>query len=103
MFPLKVSGLALATSFSAAFNFFSLFFVLRKKIGALGGYEILNSFIRVLAAGLAMAGLIYFCAFKIHLNLFLVISIGIITYPVFTFIFDVKETKDFLKWALRRN
>ena len=103
MFPLKVSGLALATSFSAAFNFFSLFFVLRKKIGALGGYEILNSFIRVLAAGLAMAALIYFCAFKIHLNLFLVISIGIITYPVFTFIFDVKETKDFLKWALRRN
>src|SRR3989338_196696 len=103
IFPLKVSGLALATSFSAAFNFFSLFFVLRKKIGSLGGYEILNSFIRVLAAGLAMAALIYFCAFKINMNLFLVISIGIIAYPVFTFIFDVKETKDFLKWALRRN
>lgn len=103
MFPLKVSGLALATSFSAAFNFFLLFFVLRKKIGALGGYEILNSFIRVLAAGLAMAALIYFCTFKINMNLFLVISIGIIFYPLFTFIFDVKETKDFLKWALRKS
>ncbi|MEE8317382.1 MAG: murein biosynthesis integral membrane protein MurJ, partial [Candidatus Omnitrophota bacterium] len=37
MFPLKISGLALATSVSGTFNFFLLFFALRKKIGGLGG------------------------------------------------------------------
>ena len=103
MFPLKISGLALATSISGSFNFFMLFFMLRKKIGGLDGFKILNSFLKALAAGAFMALVIYFCSFKIGLNLFVVIFIGVTSYVFLAFIFDVKEAKGFLKWALRRS
>ncbi len=103
MFPLKIKGLALATSISGSFNFFMLFFILRHKIGGLDGMKILVSFIKVLAASLLMSGIIYFCAFKIALNLLLVILIGIASYIVSAFVFDVKEAREFLKWVLRIN
>ncbi len=103
MFPLKISGLALATSFSGIFNFLILFFILRKKIGGLDDLKILKSFIKVLLASLVMAALIYFSAFKIGLNLFLVIFMGMASYILATFLFGVKEAKEFLKWTLRKN
>lgn len=103
MFPMKLSGLALATSLSGSFNFFLLFFILRRKIGGLGSLRILSSFIKVGMASLVMAGLIYFSAFKMGINLFVVILIGIAGYSLATFIFDVKEAKEFLKWALRKS
>ena len=102
MFPLKLNGLALATSISASFNFFMLFYMLNKKIGGLDGWRIFRSFVKVLMASLVMVVVIYFGTFKIGINLFLVIFIGIVTYSLFTFIFGVKEAGDFLKWALRR-
>ncbi len=102
IFPLKIGGLALAASISGIFNFLALFFILRKKIGFLDGRRIFNSFLKVLAAGLAMAIVIYICAFKINLNLFIVISIAIVSYIMAAFIFDVKEAKEFLSWALKK-
>ena len=103
MFPMRLSGLALATSLSGSFNFFMLFFMLRKKIGPFHGGKILNSFLKALTASIVMAVVIYFCSFKIGLNLFVVMFIGIASYIFLTFIFDVKEAKGFLKWALRRS
>jgi len=102
MFPLKIGGLALSASISGIFNFLALFFILRKKIGSLDGYKILNSFLKVLAASLAMAIIIYICAFKIGLNLFIVILIAIVSYIMAAFIFDVKEVKEFLSWILKK-
>lgn len=102
MFPLKLSGLALATSISGSFNFFMLFYMLNKKIGSFGEWRIFRSFVKVFMASLVMAVVIYFGTFKIGLNIFIVIFIGIVTYSLFTFIFGVKEAGDFLKWALRR-
>jgi putative peptidoglycan lipid II flippase len=103
MFPLKIGGLALAASISGIFNFSALFYTLRKKIGGLDGRRILNSFLKVTIAGLAMAFVIYICAFKINLNLFIVIFIAIVSYGIATFVFDVKETKEFISWALKKN
>ncbi|MBU1888130.1 MAG: murein biosynthesis integral membrane protein MurJ [Candidatus Omnitrophica bacterium] len=103
MFPLKISGLALATSFSGIFNFFFLFFILRKKIGTIDGVRILRSFLKVFMASIVMAVIIYFSIFKVGLNLFIVISLGIFSYGTAAVIFDVKEAKEFLKWALRIN
>jgi putative peptidoglycan lipid II flippase len=103
MFPLKIGGLALSASIAGIFNFFALFYVLRKKIGCLDGRRILNSFLKVTSAGLVMAFVIYICAFKINLNLFIVIFIAIVSYSIATFIFDVKESKEFISWALKRN
>ena len=103
MFFLKISGLALATAISGIFNFFLLFFALRKKIGGFGGLKILTSFLKMSASSIVMAGLIYFSAFRMELNLFIVILIGIVSYMLAAFVFRVKETREFLKWALRRN
>jgi putative peptidoglycan lipid II flippase len=103
MFPLKIGGLALSASVAGIFNFSALFYALRKKIGCLGGRRILNSFLKVTIAGLVMAFAIYICAFKINLNLFIVIFIAIVSYSIATFIFDVKESKEFISWALKRN
>jgi putative peptidoglycan lipid II flippase len=103
MFPLKIGGLALSASIAGMFNFFALFYILRKKIGCLDGRRILNSFLKVTIAGLVMALAIYICAFKINLNLFIVIFIAIVSYSIATFIFDVKELKEFISWALKRN
>ncbi|HDH53054.1 MAG TPA: murein biosynthesis integral membrane protein MurJ [Nitrospirae bacterium] len=103
MFPLKISGLALATSISGSFNFFMLFYILNKKIGSLGGRRIFSSFVKVFMASLVMACIVYLSAFKMGLNLFVVIFLGIVSYVLFAFIFGIREAGEFLRWALRRN
>ena len=55
MFPLKIGGLALATSLSGIISFFFLFSILGKRLGGFGGYKMLKSFLRILAAALCMA------------------------------------------------
>jgi len=103
MFPLRIGGLALSASISGIFNFLALFYVLRKRMGRMDGRKILNSFLKVIMAGLSMALVIYICAFKMDMNLFIVIFIAIVSYGAATFIFGVKESKEFLSWALKRN
>jgi len=102
MFPLKIGGLALSASISGIFNFFALFYMLRKKIGHLDGYKILSSFLKATMASLAMAAVIYLCAFKLCLNLFIVMSIAMLSYIAAAFIFGVKEVKEFLSWTLKK-
>jgi len=102
MFPLKIGGLALSASISGIFNFFALFYMLRKKIGPLEGYKILSSFLKALMASLAMAAIIYICSFKIGLNLFVVIAIAIVSYVMAAFVFKVPEAKDLLLWILKK-
>jgi len=102
MFPLKIGGLALSASISGIFNFFALFYMLRKKIGPLEGYKISGSFLKVLMAGLVMAAIIYICSFKTGLNLFIVIAIAIAGYIMAAFIFNVREAKDLLSWMLKK-
>jgi len=103
MFPLKISGLALATSCSGTFNFFMLFFILRKRLGNLDELKILSSFVKVGLASVFMAAVIYLCAFKIGLSVLIVILIGMASYVLAAFIFDVKEAREFLRWALKRS
>lgn len=106
MYPLKVGGLALATSISSAVNFILLFYLLRKKIGPLGGFKILKSFGRITLAGVVM-GLILIWAnsilrFSPIVQIVVVISIGIVSFFVGCLVFDVDEFKGFLRWTLRR-
>jgi len=102
MYPLKIGGLALSASISGIFNFFALFYVLNKKIGDLGALKILGSFLKVTLASLAMGLVSYACAFSLGLNIFIVIFIAIASYIASAFIFDVKEAKEFLSWALKK-
>jgi putative peptidoglycan lipid II flippase len=58
MWPLKHAGLALASSLSAYINLLLLYWLLRKRLGALGGGETLRSLART---GIASAALWLWC------------------------------------------
>ncbi len=107
MWPLKVGGLALATSISSTVNFFLLFYLLRKKIGPLGGLMMLKSVGRILLAGIIMGGAILWVNSFLVLapipQVAVVILFGVGSFFVGCMIFDVAEFKGFLRWALRRN
>lgn len=57
--PFRHMGLALATSVSMIFNMGVLVFFLREKLGKIGGYSILISFIKILVISAIMGGGIY--------------------------------------------
>ncbi|MDD2680108.1 MAG: murein biosynthesis integral membrane protein MurJ [Candidatus Omnitrophica bacterium] len=103
IFPLKIAGIALATSISGVITFFILFFLLEKKIGYFGSREILFSFLRVLAASLGM-GIVCFFAGKLNVNKFLnlaaSITAGVISYIIFCFIFRVREMRQLWNWIM---
>ncbi|MFH1394907.1 MAG: murein biosynthesis integral membrane protein MurJ [Candidatus Omnitrophota bacterium] len=54
MYPLKIGGLALATSIAATANFVILYIILTKRIGSINGAEILKTFIQICAASFIM-------------------------------------------------
>ncbi|MFH1412187.1 MAG: murein biosynthesis integral membrane protein MurJ [Candidatus Omnitrophota bacterium] len=56
MWPLKLGGLALATSIAAISNFIILYALLVKRVGDIGTARILSSLIRISAASAVMAG-----------------------------------------------
>lgn len=62
MRPLAQGGLALATSLVAVLNMSLLFWLLRRKIGRLGGRRILANFIRILIASSIMGGVSWLVA-----------------------------------------
>ncbi|KPK41796.1 MAG: hypothetical protein AMJ78_04465 [Omnitrophica WOR_2 bacterium SM23_29] len=106
MWPLKVGGLALATSISSAVNFILLYYFLRKKIGPLGGFKVLKAIGRILLAGIIMWLNLIWVNSTLRLEpipqLAVVIFVGIISFFVGCIIFNVDEFKGFLKWVLRK-
>lgn len=111
MFPLKISGLALATSLSGINTFFMLFWLLRKKLGGLGGRRISLSFLRILLASFCMGAVCYFVSKGIFLgdsllnkmmNLSLSLISGFLSYIVFCFLFRVSEMKQLWEWLTKK-
>lgn len=112
MRPLKVSGIALGMSLSGILSFLLLFLALRKKIGPLGGKEILGSVIRILIASLLM-GLVcwfshrwLFSSFPANapaaVYLGLVIAGSLLSFVLIAFILRISEMRDLAKWVFRR-
>jgi putative peptidoglycan lipid II flippase len=104
MFPLKIGGLALATSISGISTFFILFFILKKRLTGLDERKILNSFLRILAASLCMAGVCFLVNRAI--NFAFALFSGGVSYIVFCFVFGVSELKELMRkplWQGRRN
>ncbi len=104
MWPLKLGGLALATSISATVNFLMLYYILKKRIGRLGTKETANSFVRVSLASVIMGIVLKVmsvnstCAGGILLS----IITGAFTFIVGAYIFKVKEIEKVFAWASRR-
>ncbi|MCX5702759.1 MAG: murein biosynthesis integral membrane protein MurJ [Candidatus Omnitrophica bacterium] len=112
MFPLRIAGLALATSISGISTCFILFFMLRKKLGGFNTKEIAASFLRILAASICMGIACYFVsqkqifpgfdALSRALELGLSLIVAFVSYVIFCFIFRVQEIRQFWQWLLKR-
>ncbi len=101
---LNVAGLALSTSLVAAFNMLALTFILRKKVGFLGGKRIAKSFGKMLLSSAVMGVAIYFLWsfleryayiniwYHIIILLFIII-LGAGLYIFLTYIFKMEEVK----------
>jgi putative peptidoglycan lipid II flippase len=113
MFPLKLGGIALATSISGIASFFYLFYLLRKRLENFPLQELLVCFSRILAASMLMGVVCYFSghtnfffpenSLMRSLNLVITIIIGLVSYTGFCFLLRVKEMQDLWKWVLQRN
>ncbi len=109
MFPLKVGGLALATSISATSNFLFLFILLKKRIADLEYKEIIFSSLRILLASLSMgaAAKLSYLKAGIFLNgessrIIVTILISVISYVFFSAFFRVEELKNLKAWILKK-
>ncbi|MFA6130473.1 MAG: murein biosynthesis integral membrane protein MurJ [Candidatus Omnitrophota bacterium] len=101
MFPLKIGGLALATSISGIISFLFLFLSLSKRLSGFGGRKIFYSFLRILAASSCMAAVCFLV--NRSLNLGWALFCGILSYIVFCFIFGVAELKELIHWLVLKN
>lgn len=106
MWPLKVGGLALATSLSATFNFIALYILLERKLGDFGKKVMLDSFLKVTASSVAMGiTLVSLMKYFSNLNIFtllITIGAGIAVFLLAAYLFKVKELKEFLSWISRK-
>ncbi len=112
MFPMKIAGLALATSISGIISFFFLFSILRKRLRPFRISEMVNSFLRIVLASVAMAGVCSFLSRKSILqlpgrigafaNLGLMLIAGCLAYIFFCFIFRVKEMRQVQQWIFSK-
>ncbi len=115
MWPLKIGGLALATSVSSSINFFILAHILRKRLGRIDGKRIFIGFMKVVIASFAMAwsGLsifnklnhLFFYTGKLEklIVLLATISISMLVFFVACLILRVEETRKILKWISRKS
>ncbi len=108
MWKLEVAGLALATTLAAWFQTIFLFFLLKRKMGLLGGREILNSFLYGTLAGAVMGGLCYVLCFVVFkdlgliLRVFLSIGAGVAFYFYLAKLLKIKEYDFFMEFLFRR-
>lgn len=101
MFPLKIGGLALATSISGIISFFFLFFILSRRLGGFGESKILKSFLRILAATLCMSAVCYLV--NQALNFGWALFCSALAYIFFSFVFRVTEFTELLRWLGRND
>ncbi|MDP3730860.1 MAG: murein biosynthesis integral membrane protein MurJ [Candidatus Omnitrophota bacterium] len=104
MRPMKLGGLALATSISATVNFLMLYYILKKRIGCLGTKEIADSFLRVLLAGVIMGIVLKFTSANSTCIISILSSMaaGAASFLAAAYILRVKEFKKVFAWASKR-
>lgn len=106
MCPMKLGGLALATSISATLNFAMLYIALKRKIGDFGTGALFDSLLRVAAASLVMAAVLKGSCMFLGANgipgLAASMILGIIAFLAAGYIFGAREMKDLIGWILRK-
>ncbi len=106
MWPLKLGGLALATSISATINMLALYKVLRRKIGDFGTSAIIDSFLRVLLASIVMGAALKIVSLVFPAascaGLLVSIAAAIATFFTAAYICNVKEVRSIPAWIIKR-
>ncbi len=107
MFPLKISGIALATSISGIVACALLLRILEKRIGDFGNKQIAISFLKILAASICMGAACYFISQNLSgMNKFIQLGLeifsGITVYVVSCLVFRVSEMRELWKWVGKR-
>jgi putative peptidoglycan lipid II flippase len=104
----RVWGLALSTSFCAVTQTALLLYILREKIGLLGGRRIARSAVRIALATLGMGVIVAFALLAARgvapgagalariIQLALPVGCGLISYPVFCHLLHVSEVREVL-------
>jgi putative peptidoglycan lipid II flippase len=106
MFPLQVGGIALASSLTAAVNFFLLFHLLGKRLG--GFPAELRTFIHKVAwATLVTGGSAYLLWQYLHIShelvkLIFIGSVGMVGYGVICYLFKIEQIHKMGKWMKSR-
>jgi putative peptidoglycan lipid II flippase len=106
MFPLKLSGLALATTISATFNFLNLYRLLTRKMGDFGTKAIVDSFLRALLASSVMG--IVLKATMVALpdsgvsGLLIAMAAGAGSFIAACYMFEVREIKNSWAWITKK-
>ncbi|OGW75820.1 MAG: murein biosynthesis integral membrane protein MurJ [Omnitrophica bacterium RBG_13_46_9] len=113
MWPLKVGGLALATSIAAIFNFMALYILLVRRIGDVGTSRILNLLGRILIATAIMSAFSFVAGrFLDSLNKGVFVDIvgisAIMLFSIIIYVFSslalgIDEMKWVVRWALRKD
>ncbi|MBM3248231.1 MAG: murein biosynthesis integral membrane protein MurJ [Candidatus Omnitrophica bacterium] len=108
MFPLKVAGLALASSISAVVNFCVLSYILQRRIGRYIQENFVYYFAKLAFVSLIMGVAIYLLWFRflvffnMPLRFITVILSGIVVFVLGCIAFKIKEIKDLIGWFLKK-
>jgi putative peptidoglycan lipid II flippase len=112
MFPMKLAGLALATSLSGINTFLVLFIILKNKLDPFDIKPILISFLRIFLASASMGLVCYFLSLKQitlsgvllarMLNLLIPLLSGVASYIIFCLIFGVTEIRELWLWLSKK-
>ena len=112
MWSMKQGGLALATSIASTLNWGLLLYILRRRVGRLGLKQVVQSFIRIIAASAVMGIVCYFFNWWYVANISIsgfiakfiyvtsVIGISTIVFILAAWIFRVTELRDI--WQIIR-
>lgn len=107
MFPLKIAGIALATSLSGIISCAMLLKTLRNRIGDFGDKQVALSFLKILASSIAMGIVCYFVSRHLagmnkFLQLAIEVAFGMLSYIIFCLFFRVSELGELLRWVFRK-
>ena len=106
MFPLKLGGLALATSIAAIFNFIALYILLSRRLGDFGTKFVFDTFLKVTLASVLMGFTLHIFMIRVmnftFLSLIAAIVIGMAVFFAASYLFRVREMRDLLVWISKK-
>lgn len=106
MFPLKISGVALGSSLAAAFNFFFLYYFLRKRIGKIDWQDTRGQFFKIIFLSVIMgAGAHIFLSFLTlnkYMNMFIIVTFLAVVFITGGHILGLRQINYLKRWIKER-